>query len=282
MVSSLVYRTDDGTRWGGGQGSDLAAQTIDRNFWTLFSAIQALESNHNIFAGIDYVSQPLNGNTFYIHLTDHRVLGPFTLPTAQWKPRGNWAPITAYSAFDVVSDNGGAYLVTSPHTSAATFSPFATDGIGQLLYVLVLSSPSNMIPNGGTTGQRLAKSTGSPYATEWISDFIRLAVFVEGQPTPSEVLMQYPVVDHMTFPAGLVGSVAFDNVPCAGPVSYTLAKNGAAIGSIDFHGPSPSTVSVSFSARVACVPGDVITLVGPSVIDATQAGISFTLVAELT
>lgn len=281
MPASLVYRTNDTTRWGGGQGSDLGAQTIDLNFWTLWSALAALEDHQDIYAGIDYVSQPTNGNTFYIHLTDHRVLGPFTLPTAQWNPRGNWAAVTGYAAFDVVSENGSVYLVTTAHTSAATFSPFATDGVGQLLYVLLLSSPSNMLPDGGTVGQRLAKATGSPYATEWVSDFLRLATFVEGQPLPSETLIQYPVVDHMTFPAGLVGSIVYNIVPASGPVSYTLALNGAAIGSIDFDGPSPDTASVTLTADIVCVPGDLFTLTGPAVVDVSHSGISFTLVAEL-
>jgi hypothetical protein len=47
MVGSLTYRTDDLTRWGTGQGSDLDAPVIDLNFWTLFDAIRTLEGDQH-------------------------------------------------------------------------------------------------------------------------------------------------------------------------------------------------------------------------------------------
>lgn len=281
MPASLVYRTSDLSRWGGGQGSNLAAGTIDLNFWTLFEAVEALETSQTNSAGIDFISQPAGGNQFYIHLTDHRVLGPFVIPTANWVGRGEWLPVTGYAAFDVLSNNGQLYLVSVPHTSGATFSPLATDGLGHDLYVLILSSPANALPSGGTIGMRLRKSSGSPYKTEWVSDLIRLHVFVEGQPTSGELLIQYPVVDHMTLPAGLTGTGVYNGTAVALPCSYTISKNGAALGSIDFSGPSPETISVTFPSDVACVPGDVITLTAPGVPDANQANVSITLVATL-
>lgn len=282
MPSSLVYRTDDNTRWGGGQGSNLAAVTIDLNFWTLFSAVEALEDHQETQAGIDFINQPNGANTFYIHLTDHRVLGPFTLPAAQWSPKGEWQPTTPYAPFDVVSNNGQLYLVTVAHTSGATFSVLSTDGLGHALYVLILSAPANSLPAGGTTHQRLVKLNGSDYQTAWATDFVRMFVFVEGQPNASETLMQYTVTDAMSLPAGLVGSVVFANVGTQTTVAYSLAKNGAAIGSIIFSGPSPEEIDVSFTATVSFVPGDVITLVAPGTPDAVQSDISFTLLARLT
>lgn len=282
MVASLTYRTDDGTRWGGGQGSDLAAVTIDLNFWSLFSAIEAVEAAQTNGAGIDYITQPVNGNIFFVHLTDHRVLGPFTLPAAQWNPRGEWQPATLYAPFDVVSHNGSLYIVTVQHTSAGTFSPFATDGLGHSLYILILSSPANSLPDGGTLGQRLTKASGSPYITEWTSDKVRPFVFCQGQPQPNELLLQFTVVDHMTLPVGLSGTVAFANTPTQTDVSFTISLNGASIGSIDFSGPSPEEVSVTFPSTIACEPGDVLTVNGPAVPDTIQADISITLVALLT
>src|ERR1035437_10159274 len=103
MVASLTYRTADGTRWGGGQGSNLAAVTIDLNFWTLFSSVQALEDAVVVNAGIDYINQPSGGSLFYVHLTNHAVLGPFVIPTTQWNARGAWAAITTYSPYDLVT-----------------------------------------------------------------------------------------------------------------------------------------------------------------------------------
>src|ERR1035437_8789427 len=161
MVASLTYRTADGARWGGGQGSDLAAVTIDLNFWLCFSAIQALEDNIAVNAGIDYINQPSGGNLFYVHLTNHAVLGPFVIPTAQWSARGPWAATTVYGAYDLVTQGGSLYLVLIAHTSGATFSAGATDGLGHNLYSLLLASPANSLPGGGTVGQKLAKASGS-------------------------------------------------------------------------------------------------------------------------
>jgi hypothetical protein len=282
MVASLTFRTSDVTRWGGGLGSDLSAVQVDLNFWTLFAAVDALEATSGAGAGIDFINQPSGGNVFFIHLTDHRVLGPFTIPTAQWNPRGAWAPTTNYAAYDVVSNDGSLYLIVIPHTSGATFSAFATDGLGHNLYNLILTNPADMLPTGGTPGQRLVKSTSSPFETEWLDDHIRLNVFVEGMPQPAETLMQFLVVDHMTLPSGLIGSVIFQGIPSETSVTYTLFQNASAIGTITFNGPSPIDIVVAFAALVHCVPGDVLSLVAPAVPDAAQSNISFTFLATLT
>jgi hypothetical protein len=278
-MQSLTYRTADGTRWGGGQGSDLAAVTIDLNFWLCFSAIQALEDNIAVNAGIDYINQPAGGNLFYVHLTNHAVLGPFVIPTAQWNARGPWAAMTVYSAYDLVTDNGALYLVLIAHTSGATFSAGATDGLGHNLYSLLLTSPANSLPVGGTVGQKLAKASGSDYVTTWVSELIRMALYIEGQPLSGETVMQYMVVDDMTLPAGLTGTVSYQGTPTASPCSYTINKNGAAIGSINF---TASAITASFSTPVGFVPGDFITVTAPATPDAAQANISITLVALLT
>ena len=281
MVTSLTYRTADSTRWGGGQGSDLAAVTIDLNFWTLFSAVQALQ-DVSIGAGIDYINQPTGGNLFFVHLTNHAVLGPFVIPTSNWDPKGAWAATTAYNAYDVVTNNGSLYLVLIAHTSAGSFSPATTDGSGHNLYSLLLSSPANSLPTAGTNRQSLVKLGSTPYVTGWVNDLIRMALYIEGQPLPGERVMQYMVVDNMTLPVGLTGTVVYADTSTALDCSYTINKNGLPIGRINFHGPSPDTVTVTFSSAVAFVPGDFITVTAPSVPDAAQANISITLVAILT
>jgi hypothetical protein len=283
MPSSLTFRTVDNTRWGAGNGSNLSADQIDLNFWTLFSAVQALEDHPDSGVGIDYIVVPPGTDLMYIHLTDHRVLGPFILPAAAaWRPRGEWQAGINYAAFDVVSYNGALYLVNVNHVSTDPFSILSTDGLGHDLYVLLLAEPQNALPDDGTAGQRLVKSSGSPFKTEFVSDLIRLSVTVVGSPNPGEMLFQYPVVDNMTLPEGLIGSVAFAGVPTLTDVSYDILLNGAPIGSIDFFGPSPLSVSVTFASDIFLVPGDVVTLNAPQTPDSQQADISFTIVATLT
>jgi hypothetical protein len=280
MVNLPTFRTAD-PRWGDGQGSDLAAVTIDLSFWGLYAAILALEGSQQTLSEIDYFV-PV-GNQLFVHMTDHRVLGPITIPTANWNYRsGGWQPLTLYAAFDVFSFNGSVYLVLAAHTSAATFSANATDGLTHNLYGLLITSPDNTLPDNGTIGQRLAKLSGSPFITGWVSDKIRMALFVEGQPLAGEKLMQYLVVDHMTLPTGLIGSVAFAATPTLSNVQYTISLNGAPLGTIDFSGPSPETVTVSFTADIALIPGDIITVTAPTTPDTQQADISIVLVALLT
>lgn len=279
-MESLTYRTEDQTRWGDGLGSDLPAVLIDLNFWRLFSSVAALEDHQDSFAGIDFLV--LTGDQLTVHLTDHRVLGPLTVPTAQWHPKGEWQTTILYAPFDVLSNNGRLYLVNVLHTSAATFSAFATDDLGHDLYTLILEQPATLFPAGGTLHQRLVKSSESPYQFEWVSDRVRLAPSVEGQPDPSEVVMRYVVADDMTLPAGLLDSVVVEGTPTGSDVSWNLFKDGAFIGSVDFFGPSPQTISNTFPVAIDFVPGNVITLIAPADPDSLQADVSFTFVANLT
>ncbi len=109
----------------------------------------------------------------------------------------------------------------------------------------------------------------------------RIHLFVEGQPSASENLLQYTVVDDMTLPVGLTGSVIYQRVQTNTIVVYSLFKNDASIGSITFNGPSPEDIVVEFAGSVAFTPGDVLSMIGPPVPDTAQTDISFTLVATL-
>lgn len=278
---ALTYRTDDGTRWGTGQGSDLDAAQIDLNFYTLYAGMIALEDHQQSVADIDFITA--TGDQMYVHLTDHRVIGPITIPTSQWNYRSDgWQPATNYAAFDVFSHNGSLYLVLIAHTSGPTFSPSANDGNSHDLYGLLIATPDNALPNDGTPGQVLTKVTESPFATEWRSQFLRIVSFCSAFPDPNELMFQYVVTDEMQLPAGLTGSVAFASSDTLTNVSWSLAKNGSNIGSVDFTGPSPQGVSVTFPAAVNFVPGDILTLNAPITPDVQQANVSFTFLATLT
>jgi hypothetical protein len=280
-ITTLTYRTADATRWGGGQGSDLAAVTIDLNFWAIFTAIKALEAASHTTVSIDFISQTA-GNQLFIHLTNSAVLGPFIIPSSQWDPRGRWQPSTPYAPFDTVSDpSGNLYLVTLAHTSALTFNPFATDGSGHDLYALIIEAPLSNLPINGIVGQYLVFTGGSPTFSEWRNAYRNLALYIPGQPQAGVTLFQYCCTEDMFFPVGLEGSVVFAATQTLTTVSYPLFKNGNAIGAIIFNGPSPDSVSVQFVEQVNFVAGDVITMNGPSAPDAQQAGISFTLQATL-
>lgn len=268
---SIVFRTAG--PWGAGQGSDLAPASVDNNFWELLQSVSAISGAG---AGIDYFV--INGNNLYVHLTNHQVIGPYELPTSNWNFRGQWQAGLPYQAFDVVTDNGSVYLVLENLTSAATFNPGATDGSGNPLYGLLLSQPTDQLPLNGQVGQMLVATGESPNETEWANVTRNLAIYIEGQPTSGETVLQYVVPEVMEFPQGLIGSVTAQGVETITTVEYTIAQNGIAIGTINFQ-PSPIDGSFTFPTAVTFNPGDVLTITAPNTPDASQSNISITLQA---
>lgn len=160
-----TYRTTDLSRWGAGKGANLTPTEVDLNFWDIVQQIAELSGTTGV--GIDYITQ--SGAELTIHLTDHTTQGPFTIPTSTWTFLGAWQPLTNYIAYDVVTNNGSTYLVLYPHTSAATFSPTASDGSGHDYYGLILTNPASALPSGGTTNQVLAKVDDSDFNLYWLT-----------------------------------------------------------------------------------------------------------------
>jgi hypothetical protein len=160
-----TYRTDDGTRWGIGKGSNLTPAEVDINFWDVIQRLIALEALPDAAAGIDHFE--ISGTSLYVHMTDTTVLGPYPLPVATFLARGEWAAATAYAVMDTFTINGGLYVVTWPHTSAATFDAGANDGAGHNYYVLMIQTPGNAFPTGGAVGQVAQKSGTSDFAVTW-------------------------------------------------------------------------------------------------------------------
>jgi len=278
-ITTPTFRTDDNTRWGSGQGSNLAADVIDLNFWNAYRAIQDLENADNTGTGIDFITL-VGGNQLFIHLTDHTVQGPFVVPTTLWTPRGDFLAGQTYFPLDVVSTGGALYIVNVQHTAVEPFNPNATDGHANFLYTLLLDEPQNALPDGGTIGQRLVRTSDSPFGSTWTSDKIRLAPQIFGLPDAAELVMQYLVVDHMTIPLDLEGSAAHARTAPTTTAVFTLKKNDVEIGTVTF-APSPD-VTVSFPSAINFVPGDIITLIAPALQDATLADVSFTFVGLLT
>ena len=276
MTDSITYRTTDGTRWGTGQGANLTGYQIDINFWALYSAVTALQ-DHAVSNQIDYFNAV--GDMFFVHFTDHTVLGPYQLPTAQWNFRGPWQPATVYRNLDIVTNNGAVYMVIFDHISNSTFDPGANDGLGHDYYGLLLEQPQDELPAGGTAGQRLVMLTGSPYNVGWINDLRMIGVFMEGQPTaPNELIMQFVVAEDLVLPAGLPGSEAFQNTPTTTNITYPMYQNGASIGGVNF---TPTGTSFTFTGDVDLVPGDVLTINAPAIPDGHQSDVSITLVATI-
>lgn len=129
----VIYRTDGD--WGTGKGGNLTPAEVDDNFYTLAQAIAAFDTGPAP-AEIDNIV--VVGNQMTIVLDDAREFGPYTLPTAALRWRGNWSAATPYQVNDLVTVAGqGVFLVLVAHTSDGTFDPDYLVG-SDIAYQLVL------------------------------------------------------------------------------------------------------------------------------------------------
>lgn len=102
------------------KGSNLTPNEADGNFTFLDGRITVLEGLP-MGVGIDSVDIT-GGNQLNFHLSDSSV-ETVTLPTAQWRPMGEWQASFPYQVMDLVTVNGSLYQVMVAHTSATAFDP---------------------------------------------------------------------------------------------------------------------------------------------------------------
>lgn len=161
---AIIYRTAG--PWGAGKGANLVPGEVDGNFFDVDKRVTHIEDIMPAAAnGIAFFSA--SGNQFYVHMTDGTIQGPFILPQQAWNFRGEWTTSTIYNVNDVVTANGGVYLVLFNHVSASSFDPNVNDGLGHDYYALLLINPANVLPSGGEVGQYLTKSDTFDYAVNW-------------------------------------------------------------------------------------------------------------------
>ena len=276
-MDSITFRTTDPTRWGTGQGSDLTATEIDINFWVLYTMLVALQDHADTNAGIASLS--ISGTQLFVTLTNHVQLGPYNLPQAQWNFRGPWNSGVAYSVNDVFTQGGAVYLVIFQNTSVAPFNQYANDGNGHNFYAILLAAPPNPLPFDGTRGQQL-QFQNSPGDAIWVTNTRNLAVYLETPPEPLEEVLRYIMPENMSFPVGLAGSQAGAQYSPTTEQVYELYQNGANIGSINFM-VSPAHPTFTMLTGINFLPGDVFSILAPSVIDMHMTNIAFTLVGLL-
>lgn len=158
----MGYRFRTPGPWGPGEAEDLPPEAVDGNFWQAIQDIQAKAAQ-----GVGISNATVAGDQFYLVLTDHTLLGPYTLPKMTIQFQGEWAPNTNYLAGDIITHGGSTYFVNVNHTSAATFDPGANDGHGNNFYGLLLQNPALTVPTGGQTDWVLGKVDGTDFNMSW-------------------------------------------------------------------------------------------------------------------
>jgi hypothetical protein len=156
----ITYRSDG--PWGPGKGSDLAPVDVDNNFWQLVQDVTA-----KAVQGVGIANFHVVGDQMTVVLTDHTLLGPYTLPVVPITFGGAWLPLTQYYANTIITHGGTTYIVLANHVSAATFDPGANNGAGQDYYSVLLQSPASALPTGGAPGMALLKATTADFSTLW-------------------------------------------------------------------------------------------------------------------
>lgn len=276
MVDQVTFRTTDNTRWGPGQDSDLSASEIDINFWVLLTAIQALQAQSNDHAGIDHFV--IAGQNLFVHLTNHFVLGPYTLPMAQWNFTYAWGPRKVYQAFDVFTEGKAVYLVLVAHISNSLFTAGASDGLGHNYYGLLLAAPTPELPQTGTKGAFL-QWQNSPADVRWFQPSRNIAIFLEGAPDASSFVAEYEFTEITNFPAGLTLSQFSVGTRPTGSQEYDLYQDGGPVGSITFHPSGPATIV--FNHAIQFTAGEILTVLSPSVVDPHMTRVRFNFVGYL-
>lgn len=115
---TIVYRTDGA--WGLGKGSNLTPAEVDGNFYFLDQRVSTLLDGL-LPAGIDTISMTGAELTFVLDDVGGTTFGPFTIPPAALRWRGDFAGATSYLKNDIISHETGIYLVLQAHTSDAEF-----------------------------------------------------------------------------------------------------------------------------------------------------------------
>jgi len=212
---TISYRTPGA--WGSGLGRNLHPAEADQNFYELKGLVDSIQADMpGSTVSIESISQ--TGDDLYVHLTDDSVLGPFKLPVVKLFFRGEWTALTGYFVSDVFTNNGSTYLVLFNHTSEASFDPGANDGIGNDYYGLMMSAPSNSLPEAGTTGQTLIKASNTDFDIEWASSNLPAGG------TSGQILSKASDDD---YDSEWVGAEAASGIPTGGAADATLTKNSS-------------------------------------------------------
>lgn len=131
-----------------------------------------------------------------------------------------------------------------------------------------------LLPSGGSTGQILAKSSGTDYATAWtsITAVIKgLSGFCSGKPATDEVIGGGVAPYALTITQANCKAKA--SVAATASTVFVIKKNGTQIGTFTF-AIGGTTASFSITTSAVAVD-DLITVHAPTTADPTLANISF-------
>lgn len=315
-MADPTFRTTDNTKWGAGKGSNLTPTEVDLSFWALLERVVDLETNPPSAVSIDYFS--IAGDQLSVHMTDHTVLGPYTIPTSQWNFTGQWQTTHVYSLFDTFRESGDLYLVIYAHTSGATFDPNANDGGGNDYYALLLESPTAGQWRGDWSSFTNYKQhdtfkydvSGDPDSGMYhilqdhespasfdpdytvgaspgtavyelmfpIDRGYDMALFAAAPFQALEKVWEHVAVRAFTLPEDLTSSLAKISSANTGTSIFKIEKNGSEIATVTFTNSATGVFASDDDVSVAI--GDVLSLYAPYPQDSTLSDLKITMVGR--
>lgn len=177
-----------------------------------------------------------------ITMEDASTFGPFTLPVAMLRWRGEWQPSTVYDELDLVFVSGiGTFLVMQDHTSELTFDPNEVGEDSEPLYFQIYGdtltflqledAPDSYAGSGGFEVLVKEDETG----LEFVAKDYNIYAFWPGTATADEIIHRRVAEVAFTIPTDLLdpdSHFAADTPTITTTVSIKL--NGSEIGVITF------------------------------------------------
>jgi hypothetical protein len=135
------------------------------------------------------------------------------------------------------------------------------------------------IPNGGLTGQVLAKVSGTDADVTWWTPpaaVFDVHAFFPGLPGSASVITRIPVARAVSFPAGLTGSYGVAATPATAQTDFDVRKNGLSVGAIRF-AAAATTATFIAASPIMLAAGDTLSIRAPATPDSTLADVGFVL-----
>lgn len=257
----MQYRNDG--PWGLGKGSPLTTEEGDANMWEIEQRLAALESGSADADPVGISNIEVVGTQMMIYLTNGDSYGPFTLPTAMLRFRGEAVNGLAVIKNDLLKVRGrGLFLVLQNHSVVLPFDPDrVTVPGGEAMYSKVFGEDTYIYDIGwfypGKPGQGIA--TG-------------------------QNMLEHTVARAITIPIDWGKSVAKLDISAASNMVLPVKKNGTQFGVITIAaGTKVGVFSWQGTPPTAPFPiaeKDTVQIGRPVAVDATATGLTVTITAE--
>lgn len=107
-----------------------------------------------------------------------------------------------------------------------------------------------------------------------------IAGYTSGVPTASQIVLRLPMVRQVTFDVNMAGSKGSASVAATASTTYVIAQNGTLIGTMSFTTGGTSATFIA-ATTVTLAVGDILSVTGPVIADATLANVGFILAGNI-